>query len=148
MSDVMPVDVEDLDPTPKTVTVTMRGVRYRFRELTMREYEKSLKQAQVPDPSGRNVVVLDNILLLKLLVLKSIQEPMGMTVPALIALPMTVGRKINDIVNELCYGDEVSEEEQAEQAEAAAAAATEDDGDPEVVIPVEEPDEDGPPLTS
>jgi hypothetical protein len=146
--DVQQVQVEDLDPKPKTVTVTLRGVKYVFRECTMKEYEKAIKQAEVPAPGGRGTMT-DNVLLLKLLVMRSISEPADMTIQRLAALPMPVGRKINDIVNDMHYGDEPSDEEAAEAAARVAAADTgaeEDDGDPEV--PSEPEDDAGTPPTS
>lgn len=150
MSDELsPVNAEDLDTQPREVTATMRGVTYRFREITMRQYEKLLKQAEVPNPNGRGTMT-DNVLLLKLLVMKSMVEPVGMTVQQLQALPMPVGRKINEIVNDMHYGDEVTDEEAEAEAALLAQQQDGDDDEGEVEIPVEDDvtSDDGPLLIS
>jgi hypothetical protein len=105
--------IEDLDNGLRTVTATIKGTRYVLRELEMIEYERELKRAEGPD--GR----VDNVLLLKFMVLKSLQEP-KLDAEQLGHKGTSVVRKLNDIVNEIHFADVESDEEKAEREAAEA----------------------------
>ena len=95
-----------VDPAEKAIN--LRGTIYRFRELTIGEYDDLVKLAtsQRPSPvTGADVDVVDNTLLLRLMVLKCCVEP-KLTQPMMNVLPMPVVLKINDTVNQMHYGDE------------------------------------------
>jgi hypothetical protein len=101
-------EVSELDETPGEVSVTIRGVHYKFRELTIGEYEKLLKMAE--GPNGRT----DNVLLLKLMVKEAMVEPKR-TLEEQAKTPMPVARRLNDIVNEMHFTDIETDEEKADR---------------------------------
>lgn len=96
--------LEEFDDQFKTVRATMRGRTYVLRELEADEYERCLEQSRGEDGES------DNIALLKLMLAKSVVEP-KMTVAQLWKLPYPVIRKLNDIINEMHFSVEETEEE-------------------------------------
>jgi hypothetical protein len=95
-----------LDSTEKTINV--RGIEYRFRELTIGEYDDLTSKATSnrPNPvTGQDEEVIDRELLLRLMVMKSSVEP-RINAEALSSLPMRVAFKFNQTVNEMHFGDE------------------------------------------
>jgi hypothetical protein len=97
-----------LDPTFLEEEVSARGTTYRFRELSIGEYDDLVKKAttKVPNPlTGADEESIDNTLLLKLMVIKCSIEP-KLTPEILAGLPMRVVLKLNQTVNRMHYGDE------------------------------------------
>ena len=97
-----------LSPTFLEEEVNARGTTYKFRELSIGEYDDLVKKATrtIPNPmTGEDVETVDNTLLLKLMVIKCSIEP-KLTPEALANLPMRVVLKLNQTVNRMHYGDE------------------------------------------
>jgi hypothetical protein len=95
--------------------VTVRGVSYHLRELSIGDYDELVKKAtsKVQNPiTGEEVETIDNSLLLKLMVLKCSFDP-KLTPESLAGLPMRVVLKLNQTVNRMHYGDEPAEEKKA-----------------------------------
>ena len=87
--------------------VTIRGKTYKFRELSIGDYDDLVKKATrtVPNPlTGQDDEQIDNALLLKLMVMKSSTEP-KLTPEALANLPTRIAFALNTRVNRLHYGD-------------------------------------------
>lgn len=95
--------------------VILRGVKYRLRELSIGEYnglvELSTTQRENPI-TGMQEEEVDNTVLLRFMVLKSVIEP-KLTAEKLAELPMRVVLKLNQTVNRMHYGDEPDEKEPA-----------------------------------
>jgi hypothetical protein len=112
--------VDDPSEVPAEVKVEIRGKRYLFREIEAGEYNKLLKQAThtEPDADGEPQEVIDNVLLLQLMVVKSLADP-KITTEQYGKLPMRVSRALNRIVSELHYVDEpvkqISDDEEEEK---------------------------------
>jgi hypothetical protein len=88
--------------------VTIRGVTYRLRELSIGDYDELVKKAtrsEMNPLSGQNEETTDNALLLKLMVMKCSVDP-KITAETLAGLPMRVVLKLNQTVNRMHYGDE------------------------------------------
>jgi hypothetical protein len=88
--------------------VTVRGVTYKLRELSIGDYDELVKKATsktVNPLSGVEDETIDNALLLKLMVLRCSVEP-KLTPETLAGLPMRVVLKLNQTVNRMHYGDE------------------------------------------
>ena len=112
--------VESMDGEFKTRRATMRGVTYVLRELDATEYEKCLKAATTDGENGRSTV--DNALMFKLMLDKSLVEP-KMAGGELWKKPYPVIRKLNDLIDELHYSPEMSDEEKSEEEDAGEAKA-------------------------
>jgi len=101
------VDIADPSPDIDIVKVEVRGKRYTFRELTIAEYDKLIKQAtrEEPDSDGDMQEITDSSLLLRLMILKSCIDP-KITADALNDLGSKVYRALSSVVNELHYTPE------------------------------------------
>ena len=93
-------------------TVVARGVTYRYRELSIGEYDELLKKAIVrrkrPNPlTGEEIEVeeRDDTILLRLMIMKCAVDP-RLGVEALGALPARVVFALGKAVNDMHYGDE------------------------------------------
>jgi hypothetical protein len=98
--------------------VTVRGVTYRLRELSIGEYDDLVKKAtkpQVNPMTGDESDIIDNSLLLKLMVIKCSVDP-KLSPEALSNLPMRVVLKLNQTVNRMHYGDEPEGEKKADDS--------------------------------
>lgn len=111
------------DPTEKTVT--LRGTPYHLRELTIAEYDDCVVKATDTKQNalGEDIEVTDRGRLLRLMVLKSA----GLTLADLSTLKMPVVLKLNQLVNDMHYVDELTDEEKAEEKK--TKKAVEPDGD-------------------
>jgi len=99
--------------------VTVRGMTFRLRELSIGDYDELVKKASKPVTNlatGQEDEIIDNALLLKLMVLRCSVEP-KLTAEALSNLPMRVVLKLNQTVNRMHYGDEPETEKKAEAAD-------------------------------
>ena len=99
--------------------VTVRGMTFRLRELSIGDYDELVKKAtkKESDPiTGREDEVVDNTVLLKLMVMRCSVEP-KLTAEALSNLPMRVVLKLNQTVNRMHYGDEPETEKKADDEE-------------------------------
>lgn len=88
--------------------VSVRGVTYRLRELSIGEYDDLVRKATnktVNPLTGSDEEAIDNSLLLKLMVIKCSVDP-RLTAESLSSLPMRVVLKLNQTVNRMHYGDE------------------------------------------
>lgn len=100
-----------LDEEFATTTATIRGVRWVLRELDATTYEEILQKATGEDR------IVDQSLMFRLMLDKSVVEPEGMTVKAIYAKPYSVVRKLEQIVNDLHFTEVLSEEEKEEDDE-------------------------------
>jgi hypothetical protein len=107
MSTSKVVEVKDPSPVIDTVKVEIRGRRYTFRELTISEYDKLIKQAtrEEPDADGDMQEITDSSLLLRLMILKSCVDP-KITPDDLNDFGSKVYRALSSVVNELHYAAE------------------------------------------
>jgi len=88
--------------------VTIRGITYHLRELSIGEYDDLVTKAtkKIVNPiTGEDVETIDNSVLLKMMVLKCSFDP-KITAEALASFPMRVVLKLNTTVNKMHYGDE------------------------------------------
>jgi len=88
--------------------VTVRGMTFRLRELSIGDYDELVKKATRKESNpmtGEDAEIVDNALLLKLMVMRCSVEP-KLTAEALGNLPMRVVLKLNQTVNRMHYGDE------------------------------------------
>jgi hypothetical protein len=101
------VDLPAPSPTAADAKVEIRGVRYEFRELTISEYDKLMKQAtrEEVDDDGETQEMTDSSLLLRLLILKSCVSP-KITADDLNQIPTRIYRSIARVVNDLHYAEE------------------------------------------
>ena len=98
--------------------VTVRGMTFRLRELSIGDYDELVKKAttKVANPmTGQDEETIDNALLLKFMVLRCSVEP-KLTPETLANLPMRVVLKLNQTVNKMHYGDEPETEKKADDA--------------------------------
>jgi hypothetical protein len=98
--------------------VTVRGMTFRLRELSIGDYDELVKKAttKVANPlTGQDDESIDNSLLLKFMVLRCSVEP-KLTPETLANLPMRVVLKLNQTVNRMHYGDEPETEKKADDA--------------------------------
>jgi len=98
--------------------VTIRGVTYRLRELSIGDYDELVRKAtlKAPNPlTGEDVESIDSTLLLKLMVLKCSVDP-KLTAETLSLLPMRVVLKLNQTVNRMHYGDEPESEKKVDES--------------------------------
>jgi len=98
--------------------VTIRGVTYRLRELSIGDYDELVRKAtlRTPNPlTGEDVESIDSTLLLKLMVLKCSVDP-KLTAETLSLLPMRVVLKLNQTVNRMHYGDEPESEKKVDES--------------------------------
>lgn len=79
--------------------VEIRGAKFTIRELSAEEYDTCLKAATKADGD------IDMVLLLRMMVLRSLQEP-KMAAEDIIKLPYKVSRRLSSAVNELHFGDD------------------------------------------
>lgn len=107
MSTAKVVETKDPGPDVDIVKVEIRGRRYTFRELTISEYDKLIKQAtrEEPDADGDMQEVTDSSLLLRLMILKSCIEP-KLSADDLNDKGSKIYRAISSVVNELHYAAE------------------------------------------
>jgi hypothetical protein len=99
--------------------VTVRGITYHFRELSIGEYDDLVTKATRKESNpltGDETEVVDNTVLLKLMVLRCCTDP-KLTPESLASLPMRVVLKFNQTVNRMHYGDEPATEKKADDAE-------------------------------
>jgi hypothetical protein len=88
--------------------ITIRGITYHLRELSIGEYDDLVTKAtkKVTNPvTGEDVETIDNSVLLKMMVLKCSYDP-KLTAETLASFPMRVVLKLNTTVNKMHYGDE------------------------------------------
>jgi len=111
--------IESMDGEFKTRRATMRGITYVLRELDATEYEKCLKAATTATEDGRSTI--DNALMFKLMLDKSLIEP-KLASGELWKKPYPVIRKLNDVIDELHYSPEESDEEKADDDAGEAKA--------------------------
>ena len=98
--------------------VTVRGLTFRLRELSIGDYDELVKKVSKPVTNlatGQEDEIIDNSLLLKLMVLRCSVEP-KLTPESLANLPMRVVLKLNQTVNKMHYGDEPETEKKADDA--------------------------------
>ena len=112
--------IESMDGEFKIRHATMRGVTYVLRELDATEYEKCLKAATTDNENGRSTV--DNALMFKLMLDKSLVAP-KMASGELWKKPYPVLRKLNDVIDELHYSPEETDEEKGEDDDKGEAKA-------------------------
>jgi len=107
----------DMDEEFATKTATIRGVKWVMRELDATTYEELIKKATGEDH------LVDQSLMFRLMLDKSVVEPPGMTPKEIYSKPYSVVRKLEQIVNDLHFTEVVTEEEAAEdEAEAQGEA--------------------------
>lgn len=97
-----------LTPDFNEEAVVIRGTTYRFRELSIGDYEDLIKKATTTKANpltGEEDEVIDNALLLKMMVLRCSVSP-KLTAESLANLPMRVVLKLNQTVNKMHYGEE------------------------------------------
>ena len=110
--------VTSLTPDFLEEEVTVRGLTFRLRELSIGDYDELVKKASKPVTNlatGQEDEIIDNSLLLKLMVLRCSVEP-KLTPESLANLPMRVVLKLNQTVNKMHYGDEPETEKKADDA--------------------------------
>jgi len=110
--------VTSLTPDFLEEEVTVRGMTFRLRELSIGDYDELVKKAttKVANPlTGQDDESIDNSLLLKFMVLRCSVEP-KLTPELLSNLPMRVVLKLNQTVNKMHYGDEPETEKKADDA--------------------------------
>jgi hypothetical protein len=98
--------------------ITVRGMTFRLRELSIGDYDELVKKAttKVANPlTGQDDESIDNSLLLKFMVLRCSVDP-KLTPESLAGLPMRVVLKLNQTVNRMHYGDEPETEKKADDA--------------------------------
>lgn len=118
----MPARSAAITPDFLEEEVTVRGMTFRLRELSIGDYDELVKKAtkKESDPlTGREDEVVDNTLLLKLMVMRCSVEP-KLTAESLSNLPMRVVLKLNQTVNRMHYGDEPETEKKADEEEGTA----------------------------
>lgn len=110
--------------------VTLRGVDYRLRELSIGEYDGLVALAtekRINPITGQDEEDIDNTALLKFMVLKCVIDP-KLSAEKLAGLPMRVVLKLNQTVNRMHYGDEpVAEKKKDDEAEEPEAEKKEED---------------------
>lgn len=110
---------QSLSPDFLEEEVTVRGVTYRLRELSIGEYDEMVTKATRKESNpltGEDNEIVDNALLLKLMVLRCCVEP-KLSAETLAGLPMRVVLKLNQTVNRMHYGDEPLTDKKVEAAE-------------------------------
>jgi hypothetical protein len=110
--------VQPLIPDFLEDEVTVRGVTYRFRELSISDYDDLVARATTPQPNQFGVVedMVNNTLLLKLMVIKCSTTP-KLTAEVLASMPMRAALTLNRLVNRMHYGDEPEPEKKDEADE-------------------------------
>lgn len=132
--------VGELDDAFEIVRATIGKTTYVLHELDITEYQKQLDKAKTEEDR------IDNLLLLRLLVREATrtmprEQAVGLTalecwnlanqppVSFLAALPTKVARKINDLVNEMHYGDVETDEERTERERLEALSSEKKPGE-------------------
>jgi hypothetical protein len=96
----LPASVTAIRPSEgyprETVEWDFRGVHYVFQELSVAENDAAIDGALQPDGTTVN-----NRTMTRLMILKSLVEPAGFTLPTLMELPIAAYQHIVDIVNDL-----------------------------------------------
>lgn len=118
---------------PGVAVATLRGVTYTLREISIGEYDECVQKATDTKTNalGEDVEVTDRGRLLRLMVIKSA----GISAADLSALKMPVVLKLNQLVNDMHYLDEKTDEEKKVEADAKkkadkkAGADGDDEGD-------------------
>lgn len=107
-------------------TATLRGKTYNLRELTIAEYDQCVLGATDTKTNalGEDVEVTDRSRLLRLMVVKST----GLSLAELSTLPMPVVLKLNQLVNDMHYIDEKTDEEKNGEMPTEAAAEGDSSG--------------------
>ena len=122
------VSAADLDSTPFERKIALRGTVYRFRELSIGEYDDLQKKATTSKTNalGEDIETLDNTLLLRLMVLKCCISP-KLSPDRLSEMSMAVVRRLNKLVNEMHFDDikEDKVEEEEDEAEDGEAKGNE-----------------------
>ena len=111
--------VQPLTPEFLEEEVVIRGVTYKFRELSIGEYDELVRKATTPRPNpitGIDEDVVDNTVLLRLMVIACAVEP-RLTAETLSRFPMRAAIKVNQTVNRMHYGDEPASEKKDEEGE-------------------------------
>ena len=115
----MPRAATALTPEFNEEVITLRGVEYRLRELSIGEYDGLVELATTKQTSpitGRDEEEVDNTALLKFMVLKCVIDP-KLSAEKLAGLPMRAVLKLNQAVNRMHYGDEPEEAKKKDIAE-------------------------------
>jgi hypothetical protein len=94
-----------------TEEITLRGVNYKFRELSVGKYDELVKLATSKNDLGEELV--DNALLVRLMVLESCIAP-KLTADKLNKLGLRIGRRLNTVVQTLNWGSEPDGDEEKE----------------------------------
>lgn len=94
----------------KSKSVKMRGRRFVIRELSATDYQKCIELA-TEERDGRQVI--NNQVLFKFMLIKGLVEPQGMSADEIFKMPYPVVRALNDIVDDLHYTPEESEDDDA-----------------------------------
>lgn len=87
----------------RTEDVVIRGATYKLRELSANEYDEIIKIASGPDDNADLATVL------KMMAIKSIIEPSGLTAAELGEKPYPVYSKLLQAVNKMHFGSDEGE---------------------------------------
>jgi len=101
-----------LGPEFNEQVVSIRGVDYKLRELSIGEYDDLQKKATVMRTSpltGEDREETDTVLLLRLMVLASVIDP-KMTPDKFAAMPMRAAGRLNAAVNRMHFDPEPESE--------------------------------------
>ena len=115
--------IQPLTPDFLEEEVTIRGITYHLRELSIGEYDDLVTKATkkiTNSITGEDVETIDNAVLLKMMVLKCSFDP-KINAEALSSLPMRVVLKLNQTVNKMHYGDEPESKKPEPDAEEGPA---------------------------
>lgn len=98
-----------------TKEITLRGVAYRLKELSIGTYDKlvQLSTETKTNAFGAEAEVTDNAKLLRLMVIES----SGLSADRLSGLPARVVFKLNELVNLIHFGDEPEKKDDEPAAE-------------------------------
>lgn len=97
-----------LSPDFDEQVVTVRGVDYKLRELSIGEYDDLQKKATVTRTNpltGEDREETDTVLLLRLMVLACVVDP-KLTSEKFAQMPMRAAGRLNAAVNRMHFGDE------------------------------------------
>jgi hypothetical protein len=91
--------------------ITLRGVTYKFRELSVAEYDDIVKMCSSTNEAGEELI--DNRLLSQMMTVESCETP-KMTTEKMRKLGMRLSRKLNNVASSLNYGDEPEDKPEKE----------------------------------
>lgn len=105
--------------------ITLRGTKYRFRELTGAQYEEFVKLAEGPDGTS------DLSAVLKMMIPESLQEP-HLTADQIMAKPLPVYNALAGVVNRMHFRNEQPEvKEEDAKAEEGGETQAGNDSEPQ-----------------